>query len=111
MRTCLQRDGEHLLRRRHFKIERFSDLGLQPGDVRVANVAAILAQMRGDAVGSGFDRDPGRPNGIRVLAATCVPERRNVIDIDAEAQMRNVRQMIVPEQVGRSDARDPARQS
>jgi len=32
---------------RHFKIERLTDAGLEPGDVIVADVSAILAQVRG----------------------------------------------------------------
>ena len=34
---------------------------LQPHDIVVADMAAILAQMRGDAVGAGLDRDAARP--------------------------------------------------
>ena len=57
MRPRLQRDVDHFVGRRHFEIQRLVDLRLQPRDVLVADVAAILAQMRGDAVGAGLDRE------------------------------------------------------
>jgi len=59
------------------KIQRFRDLGLQPRHVFVADVAAVFAQMRGDAVGAGRDRpasaarpDSGRepPRALRRVA-------------------------------------------
>ncbi len=50
VRLGLERDGDHLVGRRHFEIERLVDFRLQPRDVVVADVAAVFAQMRGDAV-------------------------------------------------------------
>ena len=47
-------------------ISKFSGLAisrLQPLDVGVADVAAVLAQMRGDAVGAGRDRGERRLTG------------------------------------------------
>ena len=48
------------------------------------DMAAILAQMRGDAVGAGRDGDKRRANGIRKRAAPRVAQGRDMIDIDAE---------------------------
>ena len=55
--------SDHFRRRRHFEIERLVDAFLEPRDIVVDDVAAILAQMRGDAVGAGGDRDLGRRTG------------------------------------------------
>ena len=63
VRPRLARDPDHLRRRRHFEIERLGDPLLEAGDVVVDDVAAILAQMRGDAVGAGRDRELGGPTG------------------------------------------------
>ncbi len=83
----LQRDRDHLVGRRHFEIERLGDLGLQPRDVVVADVAAVLAQMRGDAVGAGRDRELGRAHRIGMPPAARVADGRDVVDVDAEAKM------------------------
>ena len=53
MRPVAQRDGDHLLGRRHLEVERHLELAHQAVDVVVDDVPAILAQMRGDAVGAG----------------------------------------------------------
>ena len=88
VRPGLDRDRHHLVGRRHFEIERLGDLGLQPRDVVVADVAAVLAQMRGDAVGAGLDRELGRAHRIGMPPAARVADGRDVVDVDAEAKMR-----------------------
>ena len=59
---------------------------LQPRDVVVDDVAAILAQMRGDAVGAGRDRDLRGPHRIGMFAAASITHGGDVIDVDAEAE-------------------------
>ena len=88
VRLGRERDRHHLLGRRHFEIERLVDLRLQPRDVVVADVAAILAQMRGDAVAAGRDRELGRAHRIGMAPAARVADGGDVIDIDAEARAR-----------------------
>ena len=88
VRANLAGDLHHLRRRRHFEIERLVDAGLQPHDVVVDDVAAILAQMRGDAVGAGRDRDLRRLDRIGMPPAARVTHGRDVIDVDAEADGR-----------------------
>ena len=58
----------------------------QPRDVVVDDVAAILAQMRGDAVGAGGLRDLRGAHRIGMQPAARVADRRDMIDVDAEAQ-------------------------
>ena len=82
-----QRDRQHLLGRRHFEVQRQVDLGHQPVDVVVGDVPAVLAQMSGDPVRAGLRRDDCRAHRIGVIAAARVPDGRDMVDIDAEAQL------------------------
>jgi hypothetical protein len=50
-------------------------------------VAPVLAQVRGDAVGTGRDRLMRGAQGIGMAAAASIADGRHVIDVDAEAQM------------------------
>ncbi len=86
VRTDAQGDVEHRLGRGHFKIERLFDRRLEPPHVVVVDVAAILAQMRGDAVGAGLDRKKRRAHGIGDGAATRVADGRDMVDVDAKPQ-------------------------
>jgi hypothetical protein len=49
-------------------------------------MAAILAQMRGDAVGTGLDRHERGAHRVRPRASPRVTQCCDVIDVDAEAQ-------------------------
>ena len=69
-------------------ISRFMRVFKQPpqrADVAVLNVAAILAQMQGDAVGAGLLRQQRGLHRLRILAAPRLPHSGDVIDVDAEA--------------------------
>jgi hypothetical protein len=50
-------------------------------------VPAILAQMRGDAVGARLDRDQRRTHRIGMAPAARVADGRDVVNIDAEAEV------------------------
>jgi hypothetical protein len=52
-------------------------------------VAAVVAQMRGDAVGAGLDRDQRRAHRIGTLARPRIAQGGDVIDIYAEAERRS----------------------
>ena len=86
---CGERDPQHVLGGRHLEIQRLRYLGLQAGHVAVADMAAVLAQMRGDAVGACLDRRERGPHRIRPFAAPCVTQGGDVVDIDAEAERRS----------------------
>ena len=86
VRLDAQGDVEHLVGRRHLEIERLGDRRLQPLHVVVADVAAILAQMRGDAVGAGLDRQQRGAHGIGNRAAARVAHGRDMVDVDAQPQ-------------------------
>jgi hypothetical protein len=82
--TRRNRDFDHFIRRRHFKIQRLGNMCLQPRDILVANVPSILPQMRGDPVSASFDRQKRGAQRIGYIAAAGIPQCRNMIDIDAE---------------------------
>ena len=94
MRARPHRDVDHLVGRRHFEIERLLDLGLEARDIVVADVPAILAQMRRDAVGAGLDREPRGPHRIGMPSAARVADGGDVVDVDAQAKMRNGRHVL-----------------
>src|ERR1700737_1205674 len=60
------RDANHFVGCSHFQIERLCNLGLEPRDVVVPDVPAILPQMCGDAVSTGFNRDLRCMDGVGV---------------------------------------------
>ncbi len=82
-----QGDRQHLVGRGHFEVERDGQLGGQAGDVVVGDVAPVLAEMRGNAVGAGLGGEQGGADRIGIAGAARVPDRRDVIDIDPKAQM------------------------
>ena len=88
MRHVPQRDRQHLLGCRHLEIERPRQLALEARDVVIGDMAPILAQVRGDAVGAGLDGQVGGPHRIGMAAAARVADGGHVIDVDAEAQVR-----------------------
>ena len=73
MRARVKRDRQHLRRHRHFEIERRELGGGEPSDVVVADMAAVLAQMRGDVVGAGLDRELGGAQRIGMAPAPRIP--------------------------------------
>ena len=53
-------------------------------EVAVLNVAAILAQMEGDTVGSPSSASAAAQTGSGSHRAASLPERGDVVDIDAQ---------------------------
>ncbi len=86
VRAVLESDCEHFLGRRHFEVQREVDLGHQPVDVGIRNVPPILAQMGGDPVRASVGGDMRRAHRVGMIAAARVPDGRDMVDIDAEAE-------------------------
>ena len=82
--------AEHLVGGGHLEVERPRQLALEPGDVGIGDVAAVLAQVRGDAVGAGLDREVRGAQRIGMAAAARVADGGDVVDVDAEAQVAHV---------------------
>ena len=88
VRLGRKHNAQHLVGRRHFEIQRLVDLGLQPRDVVVVDVAAVLAQMRGDAVAARGNGELGRAHWIGMAPAARIADGGDVIDVDAETKGR-----------------------
>ena len=86
VRLMAQRDLEHFLGRRHFEVQRQRNLGHQPVDVVVGDVAAVLTKVRGDSVGSRVGGNVRGTDRVGMIAAARVPYGRDMVDVDAEAQ-------------------------
>ncbi len=87
VRKVPQRDGEHLLGRCHLQIERARQLALEARDVVVGDVAAVFAQVRGDAVGAGLDGQVRGAQRIGMPAAARVADGGDVVDVHAQAEI------------------------
>ena len=70
--------------RRHLEVELDVDELAQPPHVLVLDVAAVLAQVHGDAVGAAEVRLDRGPHRIGLVGAPRLPQRRDVVDVDAE---------------------------
>ena len=81
-----QRDRQHLVGRRHLEVQRPRQFRLQPRDVAVGDVPAVLAQMRGDAVGARLHRQMRGAHRIGMPPAARVADGGDMVDVDAEAQ-------------------------
>ena len=56
MLPIIQRDPQHLLGCRHLQVQRQVDLGHQPIDIIIGNMAPVLAQVGGDPVSACLRR-------------------------------------------------------
>ena len=78
------------------RLSGISRLRHQRGDILVGDVAPVLAQMGGDAVGAGRRRGEGGADRIGMIAAARVPDRRDMVDVDAEAEVPASRRLAAP---------------
>jgi hypothetical protein len=80
-----ERGLDHFIRGGHLQVEDASGAGeerSEPGDVRVHDVATVLPQMSGDAVGSRGKTLLRGAHGVRVACAPRVSEGGHVVDVD-----------------------------
>ena len=62
-------------------------LAFEPRDVVVGDVPAVLAQVRGDAVGPGLNGQVRGAHRIGMPAATRIADGGDVVDVHAEAKI------------------------
>src|SRR6478609_2507241 len=86
--TCFKRDRYHFVGCRHFEIQRFCDLAFQPRHIRVADVAAVLAQVCCDTVRPRLNRDHCGTHWIRECATARVAHGSYMINVHAKAKRR-----------------------
>src|SRR5688572_23149210 len=78
------REIEHRLGDGHLEIDARLCGAQEHLDVARLNVAPILAEMHGDAIGARLLGEQRSRHGIRVGRAARLSHRRDVIDVDAE---------------------------
>ncbi len=76
--------------------------------VAVLDVAAILAQVHGDAVGAGQLAQRRRGDRIRVARAALLAQRRHVVDVDVEADHQRLSSRCSVLAISSACARIPA---
>src|SRR5688500_2551399 len=76
VRPDAQGDPDRLAGGRHLEVERGDDLVLKTDDIVVADMATVLAQMRGDAVSPGQDGKVRGADRVGMRPAAGVPHRR-----------------------------------
>ena len=83
-RTHRARDLEHLVRHRHLEVHAGLEQIAQRAHVLHLDVPPVLAQMQRDAVRAGELRGERGMHRIRIARAPRLPQRRDVIDVDAQ---------------------------
>ena len=71
-------------RQRQLRVEHRPHRGRQGLQVPVVDVPAVLAQMRGDAVGPGRLAKWDRGGGVRLIGPAGLPDGGDVIDVDVQ---------------------------
>jgi len=85
-RAALEREADHFLIEAALQIQDRATALAQLAHVAVLDVAAILAQVHRDPVGSRALRGQGPGDGIGLDPAASLPQRGHVVDVDVQAQ-------------------------
>ena len=86
-----KRKLDHRLGDRHLEIHVDAQAAAQLLDVAFLDVAAVLAQVDGDALGAGRLGGERYLHRIRVVDPARLPERGDVVDVHAEPHRRRHR--------------------
>ncbi len=83
------RDADHFVGGGHLEVQ--PDVGqlAQAPHVLVLDVAPVLAQVHGDAVGAAQVRLDRRPDRVGLVSAARLAHRGDVVDVDAELDHRS----------------------
>ncbi|CSB79773.1 Uncharacterised protein [Vibrio cholerae] len=77
----MQRNLDHLIRHRHFKVHARLQRFTQNTDIAICDVTTIFTQMDGDAIRARTFSNFRCMHWIGILCAACVTQSRHVIDI------------------------------
>jgi hypothetical protein len=77
-------DRDDIFRGGEFQVQLDGHRLAEDAEVAVLNVAAVFAEVEGDAVGPAEFRERGRPDGVRLVGAASLPDSGDVVDIYAE---------------------------
>ena len=91
LRLHLAGDADHLVGHRHLEIHAGLQELAQQRHVAVLDVAPILAQMQGDAVGARLLGEQRGVHGIRVIDPPRLAQRRDMIDVHPERDAASLR--------------------
>ena len=83
MRFGVTGNRQHLFRNRHLQVHPGIQRLSQNTHVTVSDVAAVFAQMNGNAIGASLLSDKRRLNRIGISRTTSITQRGDVIDVDA----------------------------
>jgi hypothetical protein len=75
------RGRDHLVGAGDLEVEIGPDGGPQNSHIGVLDVPPVLAKVRRNAVGANFLANEGRLDGVGLVAAPRLPERRDVVDV------------------------------
>ena len=84
VRLYLAGDRQHLALAGHLQVKFDGHCLAEDPQIALLNVAAILAEMEGDAVGPPQFRQCGRPDRIGLESPPDLADRCHVIDVDAK---------------------------
>ena len=84
LRSNLGGDRDHLVRGGHLEIQLDLNEFLQSMDIGILDVPAVFPQMDGDSSRTTQMRLHGGPDRIRFPGRTGLPDRRDVVDVDAK---------------------------
>ena len=88
------REGNHLLGRRHFKIQGCRDLGADTLHITVLDVAAIFTQMHRNPIRARFNRNAGSLNGAGMRATARIAQCRHMINIHRKIKMLHAKPLF-----------------
>src|SRR5205814_7283751 len=77
-------DADHLVGGGHLEVEADVRELAQAPHVLVLDVAAVFAQVAGDAVGAAQMRLDRRPDGVGLVGAASLADRRDVVNVDTK---------------------------
>jgi hypothetical protein len=83
-----RRRCRHLVGGGHLEVQLDVRELAQSANVLVLDVAAVLAQVHGDAVRAAEVRLDGRPHRVGLVGAARLADRRHVVDVDAQFDHR-----------------------
>ena len=81
-----EREGDDRVGHRHLEVQLDAEPSAQFLDVALLDMAPVLAQVHGDAVGARRLGHQRRLDGVRVVDPARLPEGGDVVDIDAEME-------------------------
>ena len=92
-RAILDRDVEHRVRHGHLEVDARLRGAHEHFHVANLDVPPVLAQVHGDAVRTGLLGEQRGQDRIGVARAAGLPQRSNVIDVNAEMNRFHMRQL------------------